>query len=94
MMKQWCCLFLLFILTVDSASVDSKHGHERVVNDRKLSHKEHFHDGQEHDYDYDHEAFLGADEAREFDQLAPEESRARLGQSLTKLTPMKMVWSA
>ena len=85
MMKEWCCLFLLFILTVDSASVDSKHGHERVVHDRKLSHKEHFHDGQEHDYDYDHEAFLGADEAREFDQLAPEESRARLGTIVDKI---------
>ena len=84
MMKQWCCLFLLFILTVDSASVDSKHGHERVVKDHKLSHKEHFH-GQDHDYDYDHEAFLGADEAREFDQLAPEESRARLGTIVDKI---------
>jgi len=84
MMKQWSYVFLLYIFTVDSASVDSKHGHDRVVSDRKLSHKEHFH-GEDHDFDYDHEAFLGADEAREFDQLPPEESRARLGKIVDKI---------
>ena len=83
-MKQWSYVFLLYIFTVDSASVDSKHGHDRVVSDRKLSHKEHFH-GEDHDFDYDHEAFLGADEAREFDQLPPEESRARLGKIVDKI---------
>lgn len=30
-------------------------------------------------FQYDHEAFLGKEEARSFDQLSPEESRERLG---------------
>lgn len=30
-------------------------------------------------FQYDHEAFLGKEEARTFDQLTPEESRDRLG---------------
>lgn len=33
---------------------------------------------EEHNPDYDHEAFLGEDEARAFDQLTPEESVKRL----------------
>lgn len=33
----------------------------------------------EHNPDYDHEAFLGKEEAEKFDQLSPEESRRRLG---------------
>lgn len=40
--------------------------------------KDHFKDG-EHNKQYDHEAFLGEEEAHEFDQLTPEESRRRLG---------------
>lgn len=30
-------------------------------------------------FQYDHEAFLGKEEARSFDQLSPEESQERLG---------------
>lgn len=30
-------------------------------------------------FQYDHEAFLGKEEARTFDQLTPEESKDRLG---------------
>ncbi len=49
--------------------------HDRVIHGQKLSEKEHFeHDGDGddvHDPDYDHEAFLGRDEAHEFDQLTP-----------------------
>ena len=49
----------------------------RVIQGEKLSEKEHFHaEGEDesfHDADYDHEAFLGRDEAHEFDQLSPGE---------------------
>lgn len=44
---------------------------------QKLSEAEHEHEG-EHNTDYDHEAFLGKDEAKTFDQLTPDESRERL----------------
>ena len=44
---------------------------------QKLSDEEHFVEGTEHNPDYDHEAFLGED-AKEFDELTPEESKERL----------------
>jgi len=50
--------------------------HDRILHGRPLSDKEH-HD--EFDHDYDHEAFLGEDQAAEFDELSPEESKRRLG---------------
>ena len=42
-----------------------------------LSEQEHFAD-EEHNPEYDHEAFLGKDEARDFEELTPEESKERL----------------
>ena len=41
--------------------------------------------GDDHNPDYDHEAFLGEEEAREFDQLTPEESKRRLGLIVDKM---------
>ncbi|NXC38760.1 CALU protein, partial [Penelope pileata] len=49
---------------------------ERVHHEAPLSDKAHD-DAQS--FDYDHDAFLGADEAKTFDQLTPEESKERLG---------------
>lgn len=37
---------------------------------------------QDNDANYDHEAFLGPEEAKTFEQLEPEESRRRLGSVL------------
>lgn len=81
-------ILLLGISMTQGASVTGAEEklHDRVIHAEKLSDKEHFqhHDGEEdedfiHDPDYDHEAFLGKDEAHEFDQLTPEESQRRLG---------------
>ena len=79
-------LLTIWSTLLQSASVDNnhKHGQDRVISDNKLSDKEHY-EGEHHDYDYDHEAFLGADEAREFDQLPPEESRSRLGKIVDRI---------
>lgn len=49
---------------------------DRVHHDAPLSNLEHD-DGE--NFDYDHEAFLGQEEAKTFDQLTPEESKERLG---------------
>jgi Ca2+-binding EF-hand superfamily protein len=38
-----------------------------------------------HNYGYDHEAFLGKDEAKTFDQLTPEESKQRLRAIVKKI---------
>ncbi|NXG10455.1 CALU protein, partial [Sakesphorus luctuosus] len=55
---------------------------ERVVREAPLSTKEHD-DAQS--FDYDHDAFLGAEEAKSFDQLTPEESKERLGKIVGKI---------
>ena len=66
------------VVVIDSASVPEADGrlHDRVIRGGKLSEREHFEheEGLEeevHDADYDHEAFLGKDQAHEFDQLTP-----------------------
>nr|XP_020668100.1 calumenin isoform X1 [Pogona vitticeps] len=55
---------------------------DRVHHDPQLSDKVHD-DGQ--NFDYDHDAFLGAEEAKTFDQLTPEESKERLGKIVSKI---------
>lgn len=52
--------------------------HKSRVLDPLLSEQDHFKDLQ-HNVEYDHEAFLGAEEAKTFDHLTPEESKRRLG---------------
>ena len=56
---------------------------DRVVKEEVLSNEVHFkkvgEEGDEHNPEYDHEAFLGKEGAREFEELNPEESRKRLG---------------
>ena len=47
---------------------------------KDLSEEEHYNGDQfEHNEEYDHEAFLGKEEAKSFDQLPPEEAKRRLG---------------
>lgn len=48
------------------------------------AHKDHFVNGH-HNPQYDHEQFLGEDEAKTFDQLPPEESKRRLGRIVDKI---------
>lgn len=48
---------------------------KRVHHHADLS--DHVHDDA-HGYQYDHEAFLGKEEAKTFDQLTPEESKEKL----------------
>lgn len=51
---------------------------------KKLSDQDHYVDTNndkkmEHNVDYDHDAFLGKEEAEKFKTLSPEESKERLG---------------
>ncbi|XP_028603651.2 calumenin isoform X2 [Podarcis muralis] len=55
---------------------------DRIHHEPQLSDKVHD-DAQ--NFDYDHDAFLGADEAKTFDQLTPEESKERLGMIVSKI---------
>ncbi|XP_063109169.1 reticulocalbin-3 isoform X2 [Cavia porcellus] len=43
------------------------------------------HDDAHGNFQYDHEAFLGQEVAKEFDQLTPEESQARLGRIVDRM---------
>lgn len=45
----------------------------------ELSNEQHYNSGGEHNAGFDHEAFLGEDVAKSFDQLPVEESKSRLG---------------
>lgn len=68
-------LFCLLVTCVLSRPQQEKKGKDRVF-EGKVSTEDHF-KGEEHNADYDHEAFLG-DEKKTYDQLTPEESRERL----------------
>ncbi|XP_066498104.1 reticulocalbin-3 isoform X1 [Hoplias malabaricus] len=59
---------------------------KRVHHHRDLS--DHVHDDAQ-GFQYDHEAFLGKEEAKTFDQLSPEESKARLGKIVDRIDTNK-----
>lgn len=61
-----------------AVSAIPKPDEKRVLDNDILSHAKHY-ENEEHNKQYDHEAFLGEDEAKTFDELTPEESRRRLG---------------
>jgi len=69
-----CCLLMLQVRC--GPTLEHEKEHDRPLHGKPLSHKEH-HDDIDHDYD--HEAFLGEEQAAEFDDLSPEESQRRLG---------------
>ena len=49
-----------------------------LILKQELSDETHFKE-EEHNPEYDHEAFLGKEESKNFDDLTPEESKERLG---------------
>ncbi|XP_023813641.1 calumenin-A isoform X1 [Oryzias latipes] len=73
-------LAFLCILAATAVSVPPQE--KRVHHQPDLS--SHVHDDA-HGYQYDHEAFLGKEEAKTFDQLTPEESKARLAKIVERI---------
>ena len=67
------CFALCVVHASSKPTIDKK---DRVIHDDLLSNRNH---DDADNFDYDHEAFLGQDEAKTFDQLTPEESKERLG---------------
>uniref|UniRef100_A0A3Q2G464 Reticulocalbin 3, EF-hand calcium binding domain n=1 Tax=Cyprinodon variegatus TaxID=28743 RepID=A0A3Q2G464_CYPVA len=59
---------------------------KRVHHQADLS--DHVHDDSQN-YQYDHEAFLGKEDAKTFDQLTPEESKERLGKIVDRIDTNK-----
>lgn len=66
----------LVFLGALAAAVFAVPAQEKRVH-RQADLSDHAHDDS-HGYQYDHEAFLGKEEAKTFDQLTPEESKDRL----------------
>ncbi|XP_003728895.1 calumenin isoform X2 [Strongylocentrotus purpuratus] len=75
------CMYLALLIAVTLAKPADK---GRVKEEVKLSDEEHF-EGNEHNPEYDHDAFLGHEDAKTFDNLSPEESRERLGKIVEKI---------
>lgn len=73
MMRLVLVFFVLCVVCSSSKPTERKN---RVHHEEPLSELEH---NDDKNFDYDHEAFLGRDEAKTFDQLPPEESKRRLG---------------
>ena len=67
----WVCACTVLLSLVTGGPTDKR-------GPKDLSEEEHW-EGDEHNEDYDHEAFLGREDASEFDNLPPEEAKRRLG---------------
>ena len=76
-MKVWVVYGLASVLVWGSTEGGVlEHREERILHGRPLSDKHR--DGEE-EADYDHDAFLGDEDAEYFETLDPEESQRRLG---------------
>ncbi|RWS07593.1 calumenin-like protein [Dinothrombium tinctorium] len=84
MVQQFALIaFILAAVAFGFAIQKDDNAHSRPL-DQPLSDKEHYSKG-EHNVEYDHEAFLGREEAKTFDQLSPEESKLRLTAIVKKI---------
>ena len=69
--------FLLFAIAVNGGPTKEQNHRKRGPKD--LSDEEHYDPNtKEHNPEYDHEAFLGKDEAEEIQKMSPAEQRRRL----------------
>uniref|UniRef100_A0A915NFV9 Reticulocalbin-3 n=1 Tax=Meloidogyne floridensis TaxID=298350 RepID=A0A915NFV9_9BILA len=88
---NYCTAVLLaLIYTCNTFWIGSAAIHEPELQkphhgDHKLSDQEHYKEGSEHEPKFDHEAFLGKEEAQQYDQLTPEKSKERLGKLVPKM---------
>lgn len=69
-------LFIALAISAVFAGVPSPEESKRLMD--HFSDAEHF-KNEHHNKQFDHDAFLGEDQAKTFDQLPPEESKRRLG---------------
>ncbi|KAK9497253.1 hypothetical protein O3M35_004607 [Rhynocoris fuscipes] len=90
MMNKSGLFFIILVLlntffSTNSATTAQKTDEDKahVLKNINLSDKPHY-ENDEHNSEYDHEAFLG-EESKTFDQLSPDESRRRLGLIVDKI---------
>ena len=60
------------------ASAHNQHDPPMPVMSDALSEHQHFSDGGDHDTSYDHDMFLGRDEAKHFENLDPKIAKNKL----------------
>ncbi|CAK1578827.1 unnamed protein product [Parnassius mnemosyne] len=75
-------LFVVLAISAVFAGVPNPEESKRLMD--HLSDQEHF-KNEHHNKKFDHDAFLGEDQAKTFDQLPPEESKRRLGIIVDKI---------
>ncbi|KAJ8727216.1 hypothetical protein PYW08_015613 [Mythimna loreyi] len=75
-------LFVALAVSAVFAGVPTPEETKRLMD--RLSESEHF-KNEHHNKQFDHDAFLGEDQAKSFDQLPPEESKRRLGIIVDKI---------
>ncbi|XP_053169833.1 calumenin-A-like [Scomber japonicus] len=80
MIRPLLMCFVLCVVYGSSKPTETKK--DRVHHEEPLSSLEH---DDANNHDYDHEAFLGQDQAKTFENLPPEESRRRLGVIVGKM---------
>ncbi|XP_013787349.1 calumenin-like [Limulus polyphemus] len=78
-------VFICILLMAVGSAIPKPQDEKKRVMDKPLSDEQHYSDDSEHNMDYDHEAFLGEDEAKTFEDLTPEESKQRLGIIVDKI---------
>ncbi|XP_028025995.1 calumenin [Bombyx mandarina] len=74
--------FVLLAISMVFAGVPTNEETKRLMD--HLSDAEHYRN-EHHNKQFDHDAFLGEDQAKTFDQLSPEESKRRLGEIADKI---------
>jgi len=79
--------YLVIYCVVSHASIipSTDKPHPVRVKDKELSEIDHFDDNEIHNDDYDHDAFLGKEEARKFEDMSIEESKAALSAIYDKI---------
>ncbi|KFM77593.1 Calumenin-A, partial [Stegodyphus mimosarum] len=78
------CFLILLLSLISCKAVPNPESSKRVI-DKPLSDEKHYAENDVHNTEYDHQAFLGEEEARKFDQLSPEESKERLAKIVDKI---------
>ncbi|XP_032226201.1 calumenin [Nematostella vectensis] len=81
-------VFLLIVVSVFSINAGKSKGKKQPPippnNEDSFSEQDHF-PGGEHSSKYDHDAFLGEDQAAEFDELTPKQTKQRLRELFPKI---------
>lgn len=84
LVRWWHCQHVFNNVCVEQFDTQTAVLVSNLMMLQQLSGEKHF-EGDEHNAEYDHDAFVGREEAKTFDDLTAEESQKRLGLVLATL---------